>query len=75
MFLQMLVSSVKFKYVLFDSWFSSKETFELIRKKRHHFIGALKSNYLVALSAKDRRDGYFHKVRDLALKDGEFVHG
>ncbi len=75
MFLQMLSSSVKFKYVLFDSWFSSKETFDLIRKKQRHFIGALKRNRLVALSAKDKRDGRFHKVSDLALKDGEYVHG
>lgn len=75
MFLQMLSCSVKFKYVLFDSWFSSQETFKLIRKKKHHFIGALKSNRLIALSAKDRRDGHFHKVRDIALKNGEFVHG
>ncbi|MDQ9009078.1 hypothetical protein RFI36_04450 [Acinetobacter gerneri] len=75
MFLQMLANSVKFKYILFDSWFSSKETFELIRKKKDHFIDALKNNRLVALSAKDRRDGHFHKVRDIALKDGEFVRG
>lgn len=74
-FLQMLANSVTFKYVLFDSWFSSKETFELIRKKKHHFISALKSNRLVALSAKDRRDGHFHTVRDIPLKDGEFVRG
>lgn len=75
MFLQMLSSSVKFKYVLFDSWFSSKETFDLIRKKQRHFIGALKRNRLIALSAKDKRDGRFHQVSDLALKDGEYVHG
>ncbi|MDM1249272.1 transposase [Acinetobacter sp. R933-2] len=75
MFMQMIASAVKFKYVLFDSWFSSQETFELIRKKKHHFIGALKSNRLVALSAKDRRDGHFHKVREIALKNGECVRG
>lgn len=51
MFLQMLSSSVKFKYVLFDSWFSSK-AFDLIHKKQRHFISLVKRNRLVALSAK-----------------------
>lgn len=75
MFLQMIASSVEFKYVLFDSWFISKGIFELIRKKKHHFIGALKSNRLVPLSEKYRKNGHFHKVREIALKDAEFLHG
>lgn len=28
-----------------------------------------------AYSAKDKRDGRFHQVSDIALKDGEYVHG
>ena len=32
MFMQMIANALKFKYVLFDSWYSSKETFDLIRK-------------------------------------------
>ena len=59
MFMQMIANTVKFKYVLFDSWYSSKETFDLIRKKRKHFISALKSNRLIALSEKDKRNGSF----------------
>lgn len=69
----MIASSMKFKYFLFHSWFSSQGIFELIRKKKHHFIDALKSNRLVALSAKDRKDDHFHKVREIALKGSECV--
>lgn len=75
MFMQIITNALKFKYVLFDSWYNSKETFDLIRKKRKHFISALKSNRLIALSEKDKRNGRFHKVSDLALKDVEIVHG
>ena len=75
MFMQMIANAVKFKYVLFDSWYSSKETFDLIRKKRKHFISALKSNRLIALSEKDKRNGRFQQVREIGLKDGEIVRG
>ncbi len=34
MFIKSIQNHIKFKYVLMDSWFSSKETLELITKKR-----------------------------------------
>jgi len=37
-------NSIKFKYVLIDSWFSAKENFQYIRKYKKHFISAVKSN-------------------------------
>ena len=68
MFMQMIANAVKFKYVLFYGWYSSKETFDLIRKKRKHFINALKSNRLIALSERDKRNGHFQQVREIGFK-------
>ena len=54
MFDRAIKNQVKFDYVLADSWFSAKATFKHIRKANKHFIFALKSNRLVALTADDR---------------------
>lgn len=52
-----------FSWVLFDSWFSSTENFEPIKiKGQKDFIGALKSNRLVALTQEDQLKGSFIRV-------------
>ena len=43
-------NSLKFRFVLMDSWFSSEENFEFITDKGRHFIAVLKDNRLIALS-------------------------
>ena len=43
-------NKVKFRFVLFDVWFSSVENLRFILKNRKHFICPLKSNRKVALS-------------------------
>lgn len=48
-------NQLKFLYVLIDSWFASQETFEHILKHEKHFVAALKSNRLVALSLEDKK--------------------
>jgi len=60
---------LKFKYVIWDTWFSSKENIEFVHNKlKRHFIGALKSNRTLALSKEDKREGKFTKVEELDLQ-------
>ena len=47
--------SLKFRFVLMDSWFSSEDNFEFITDKNRHFIAVLKDNHLIALSEDDRK--------------------
>ena len=50
-------NTLKFRFVLMDSWFSSKEHLDFITDNGKHFIAALKGNRLVALSEDDRKNG------------------
>jgi len=57
---------IKFRYVLWDSWFSSKENFDFVHfTLKKYFIGALKSNRLVAVSEADKKQGKYIKVTEL----------
>ncbi len=63
---------LKFRYVVWDSWFSAKENMKLVKKELHKdFIAALKSNRLVALSEPDKRAGQFVAVSAVDIKPGE----
>lgn len=63
---------LKFKYVLWDSWYSAKDNMVLVKQKlKKEFVGALKSNRLVALSEADKRTGQFVAVSELELKAGQ----
>jgi len=73
MFKQSLTNSIKFKYVLADIWFSSKENMEYIIENGKHFIFAIKKNRSVALSSKDKAKGKFKSVESLNLKEGEII--
>ena len=54
---------IKYRYVLADSWFSSKENLQFIRNSiNKHFVIALKSNRTVALSYEDKRQGRFARI-------------
>jgi len=54
------LNRLKFKYVVWDTWFSSKENFEYVHyKMKKLFVGALKSNRTVALSKEDKLQGKF----------------
>jgi Transposase DDE domain len=68
-------NQVKFRYCLADSWFDSKETMEFIISKGKHFIFALKSNRLVALSPELKRRGKFTAVSELAWGDKTIITG
>lgn len=57
---------LKYRYVLFDIWFSASETLSFIVENiKKHFISAVKSNRLVALSETDKHEGKFIPMSDL----------
>ena len=70
-----VANAIKFRYVLTDSWFASKENFEFILKKGKHFISALKDNRLVALTEEDKKEGRFVRISQLELADQQAVRG
>lgn len=58
-------NKVKFRFVLFDVWFSSVENMRFILKHKKHFICPVKSNRKVALSRADKLQGRWHKLETL----------
>ena len=61
---------LRYRYVLADNWFSSKENMAFIKvDMEKDFIMALKSNRTVALTAEDKRQGRFVRVDALALEE------
>lgn len=67
------LNNVKFDYVLFDSWFSSKENLEMVHDKNKLFIGGVKSNRTVALSHDDKIKGNFIQIDKLSLEDSGII--
>jgi len=55
-------NDLKFRFVLMDSWFSAKENFNFIQEKGKHFISALKSNRLIALSENDKNNKRYVRI-------------
>jgi hypothetical protein len=70
-----LRNGLKFRFVLMDSWFASKENFEFITGRQRHFIAALKNNRLVALSEEDRKNKRFVRVDELDFPEQTAVQG
>ena len=68
-------NTLKFRFVLMDSWFSSVEHFDFIIGKGKHFIAALKDNRLVALTDEDRKNKRFVRVDELDFSEKTTVHG
>jgi len=59
-------NQLKWRYVLADSWFSSIGNMKFIHEKmKKHFVLALKSNRLVALSKEDKLQGRFQRIDTL----------
>ena len=66
------INKVKFRYVLWDTWFSSDDSFEFVHYElKKYFVAAIKDNRLVALSMEDKLAGKFHKVKELGAQKGE----
>ncbi|MCP4667752.1 MAG: transposase [Deltaproteobacteria bacterium] len=63
---------VEYGYVLSDIWFSSCGNMNHVKKKHlKDFVMAVKSNRLVSLSSKDKREGRFSSIKSLRLEAGE----
>jgi len=69
-------NQVKWRYALADSWFSSSENMNYINDDlKKHFIFALKSNRLIALSEKDKKDGNFTRIDELDWSENKPIKG
>lgn len=69
-----LGNQLKFKYILMDSWYSSKENMTFIKQKhKRDFICALKSNRMIALNEGDRKKKQFSRIEDVNLPEGKAV--
>jgi hypothetical protein len=65
-------NQLRFKYVINDIWFSSKDNMKWIKKELNkEFVMALKANRLVALSEQDKRQGQFVPLSEVELKPGQ----
>jgi len=63
-------NKLKFRFVLFDTWFSSKENMCYIKKDLvKDFICARKSNRLVAVSEEDYQAERFTAIEDLPWQE------
>jgi len=69
-------NQVKWRYLLADSWFASSENMKHVDEKLNkYFILALKSNRLVALSKKDKKDGCFTRIDELDWSEKKPLEG
>ncbi|MHA3772070.1 IS701 family transposase [Verrucomicrobiota bacterium sgz303538] len=71
MLLQARANQVRYRFVVADSWFSSKENMVLIKcELGKDFVMPLKSNRRVALSLKDKRNGCWREVDTVDCAEG-----
>lgn len=73
MFLACIKNVIKFKYVLADIWFSSKENMQCIVDNNKHFIFAIKGNRLVAASKNNKLKGKFKSIDSLKLEENAII--
>ena len=67
---QVIRNQVKFRFILFDVWFASKENLMFIKREmKQDFICPLKSNRKVALSLADKRAGRWKTVSTLEIEE------
>ena len=64
-------NKVKFRFVLFDAWFSSVENVKFILSHRKHFICPLKFNRKVAVSRNDKLQGRWHKLETVEIESNK----
>ena len=63
-------NQLRYRYVLTDSWFSSKENMTFIKVELgKEFVMPLKNNRTVALSLEDKRQGRFVRLDALPLEE------
>lgn len=63
------LNKVKYRYIVWDSWFSSKDNLNFIHYNlKKFFVGALKSNRKVALSEQEKGQGKYVRVDALEFQ-------
>ena len=69
------MNKVKFRYVLWDSWFSSKENLNFVHYElQKHFVVAIKGNRKVALKApQDNLNREYHRVDELDFQKASTI--
>jgi hypothetical protein len=69
-------NTLPFKWVLFDIWFSSTENMTHIKLNlKKDFVGALKTNRLVALSEEDKMKGCFTRIDQVDWSEQDVKKG
>ena len=69
-------NQLKYKYVLADSWFSSKENMTFIcQDLKKHFVMAIKSNRTVAVSEESKQKGHFFRIDSLKWSEKKLIRG
>jgi hypothetical protein len=64
-------NTIKFRYIIADTWYSAAETMTFIAQKlERFFLLPLKSNRNVALSKQDKEQGRYQAVSSLELEQG-----
>lgn len=69
-------NQLKFRYVLFDIWFSSRENMIFVKETlKKEFICGLKNNRLVALSKEDQQAKRFTRIENLDWSEETVITG
>ena len=69
-------NKLKFRFVLFDIWFSSKENMSYIKATlKKDFVCGLKANRLAAVSEEDYQNNRFNSIEDLPWQEEALVTG
>jgi hypothetical protein len=66
---QAIANQLPFRFVLFDTWFSSADNMKFIkREQKRDFVCPLKTNRKVALSSSDKAKGRYQRLDTLELE-------
>ena len=69
---QAVQNTLKFRYVLADSWFASAENMKFIQHEVNKlFVMPLKCNRKVALSLADKKQGKYVRVDSIAMEENQ----
>jgi hypothetical protein len=66
------INKVKYKYVSWDSWFSSKDNLKMVHYELNkYFVSAVKDNRSVSLTESERKKGIYHNIKNLDLQSNQ----
>ena len=68
------MNKVKFRYVVWNIWFSSNDNFDFIHMAlKKYFVAAIKDKRLVALSKEDKLKGKFKPIKELEVQKAQAI--